>query len=71
MTTRTEPTVRTNNSMGGAAAAGVVSLIVNLIVAWIIALIFPAIDLGWALTIVAITSFFAGFFGYYGAMRAP
>ncbi|MEZ4864965.1 MAG: hypothetical protein R3C14_26865 [Caldilineaceae bacterium] len=67
--TRNDPTTTTSSPMGGAVMAGIVSLIVNLIVTWIIALIFPTLDLGWALTMVAITSFFAGFFSYYGAAR--
>jgi hypothetical protein len=61
-TTTTSPT-------GGAFMAGIVSLIVNLIVTYVISLLFPTPDLGWALTLVAITSFFAGFFGYYGAFN--
>lgn len=61
-TTATSPT-------GGAFMAGIVSLIVNLIITYVIALLFPTTDLGWALTLVAITSFFAGFFGYYGAFN--
>lgn len=70
MTTRTDPTVNTDNWVGGAVTAGIVSLIVNAIVAWVISLIIPTSDLNWALTMVAITSFFAGFFGYYGASRS-
>ena len=75
MTIRNDPnytpstTNTSGSSMGGAVLAGAISLIVNLIVAWVIALIFPAIDMGWALTMVAITSFFAGLFGYYGGAR--
>ncbi|RIK44493.1 MAG: hypothetical protein DCC55_02180 [Chloroflexi bacterium] len=67
-TTRT-PTATSANPMGGAVLAGIISLVVNLIVTWIVAMLFPTADLGWALTLVAITSFFAGFFGYYGAAR--
>ncbi|MFN8441399.1 MAG: hypothetical protein U0175_11540 [Caldilineaceae bacterium] len=70
MTIRTDQTVNTDNWVGGAVTSGIVSLIVNLIVAWVISLIVPTSDLNWALTLVAITSFFAGFFGYYGASRA-
>lgn len=62
-------TTTTTSPTGGAFTAGIVSLIVNLIVTYIIALLFPTTDLGWALTLVAITSFFAGFFGYYGAFN--
>lgn len=74
MTIRNDPnytptTTTTNSPMSGAVLSGVISLIVNLIVAWIVALIFPDIDMGWALTVVAITSFFAGLFGYYGGAR--
>ena len=58
-----------SSPIGGAVLAGVISLIVNLIVAWVIALIFPTLDMGWALTMVAITSFFAGLFGYFGGAR--
>ncbi|MCX6047465.1 MAG: hypothetical protein NT075_20360 [Chloroflexi bacterium] len=65
------PTTRTTTGspFGGALTAGIISLIVNLIVAYAISMIFPTLDLGWALTLVAITSLFAGFFGYYGAYR--
>ena len=76
MTVRNDPNytptttpASTSSPMGGAALAGVVALIVNLIVAWVLAMIFPAIDMGWALTMVAITSFFAGLFGYFGGAR--
>ncbi len=64
------PTTRTTSSpFGGALTSGIISLIVNLIVAYVISRIFPTADLGWALTLVAITSLFAGFFGYFGAFR--
>jgi protein-S-isoprenylcysteine O-methyltransferase Ste14 len=74
MTMQTDRTTRTTpatgaSPMGGAFLAGIVALVVNLIVTWVVAMIFPTADLGWALTLVAITSFFAGFFGYYGAFR--
>ncbi|MEZ4616063.1 MAG: hypothetical protein R2867_11260 [Caldilineaceae bacterium] len=74
MTVRHEPTTTTTSTttsspMGGAVMAGVISLIVNVIVVWVLSLIFPTVDLGWALTMVAITSFFAGLFSYYGAAR--
>lgn len=69
----TTPTHTTTSSpWGGAAMAGVVSLIVNVIVAWIIWMIIPpatASDLGYLLTMVGITSFFAGLFAYYGAFQ--
>jgi hypothetical protein len=66
---RVTVTTNTASPMGGAFLAGIVSLIVNLIITYVIHYIFPSGDLGWALTLVAITSFFAGFFGYYGAFR--
>ena len=74
MTTHTTDTTRTTTSSpwGGAAIAGVVSLIVNLIVLFLIALIFvpPAgIVSGWTYTMVGILSFFAGLFSYYGGWR--
>lgn len=69
MTTRTDPTINSTSPMSGAVIAGIVALVVNLIIAWVIALLFPVIDLGWALTMVAITSFFAGLFGYFGGAR--
>lgn len=62
----------TSSPWGGAATAGVVSLIVNLIIAWVIWLIIPPAnggDMGYTLTLVAILSFFAGLFSYYGAYR--
>lgn len=65
----TVASTNTTSPMSGAFMSGIVSLIVNLIVTYIIHLIFPSGDLGWALTLVAITSFFAGFFGYYSAFR--
>ena len=70
MTTRTDVPVGTTNWVGGAVTSGIVSLIVNAIVAWVISIIVPTSDLNWAITMVAVTSFFAGFFGYYGASRA-
>lgn len=76
MTMRTTDTTttpaRTSSPWGGATMAGIVSLIVNVIVAWIIWLIIPpaeASDLGYLLTMVGITSFFAGLFAYYGAYQ--
>ncbi|MCB0062631.1 MAG: hypothetical protein KDE19_10970 [Caldilineaceae bacterium] len=71
-TTTTPTRTTTSSPWGGAAMAGVVSLIVNVIVAWIIWLIIPpaeASDLGYLLTMVGITSFFAGLFAYYGAFQ--
>ncbi|MFZ4660888.1 MAG: hypothetical protein ACOYNY_28000 [Caldilineaceae bacterium] len=47
-------------------------MIVNVIVGWLLFMIIPPIegtDLGWMLTMIAITSFFAGLFSYYGAHR--
>lgn len=74
MTTRVTdtPTTRTGSPWGGAVTAGIISLIVNVIVAWLIYMLIPPIegaDLGWTLTLIAITSFFAGLFSYYGAHR--
>ena len=74
MTVRTTETdVRTGSPWGGAVTAGIISAIVNLLVAWVIWMVMPpmeGLDLGWALTIVGITSFFAGLFSYYGAARS-
>ncbi len=70
-TTDTDRTT-TGSPWGGAAIAGVVSLIVNLIVLYILYLIIPPIgeiNLGWTMTMVAILSFFAGLFSYYGGWR--
>ncbi len=73
MTTRTTDTpVRTGSPWGGAVTSGIISAIINVIVAWVIWTLLPPmeiIDLGWTLTIVGITSFFAGLFSYYGAFR--
>ncbi len=71
MTTNTTRTT-TASPWGGAVTAGIVSLIVNLIVLYVLYLILTpvAIDLGWTLTMVAILSFFAGLFSYYGAFRS-
>ena len=74
MTTRVTdtPTTRTGSPWGGAVTAGIISLIVNAIVGWLLFMIIPPIegtDLGWTLTMIAITSFFAGLFSYYGAQR--
>lgn len=66
---RVTVTTNTASPWGGAFMAAIVSLIVNLIVTYVIYLIFPTTNLGWALTLVAITSFFAGLFSYYGAFR--
>ncbi len=68
-TDRTPDRVATNNPMGGAVMSGILSLVINLVVTYIISLLFPTTDLGWAMTLVAIASFFAGFFGYYGGHR--
>ncbi len=73
-TTDTTDTTRTTagSPWGGAAVAGIVSLIVNLIVLYILYLIIPPlgeISLGWTMTMVAILSFFAGLFSYYGGWR--
>ncbi len=69
----TNPTpTSTSSPWSGATIAGVVSLIVNVIVAWVIWMIIPpaeASDLGYLLTMVGITSFFAGLFAYYGAFQ--
>ncbi|MEZ4730932.1 MAG: hypothetical protein R3E79_27745 [Caldilineaceae bacterium] len=73
MATRvTDTPTRTGSPWGGAVTAGIISLIVNVIIAWIIWLIIPpadGADLGWTLTMIGITSFFAGLFSYYGAFR--
>lgn len=76
MTTRMTDTTttpgRTASPWGGAFTAGIISLIVNVIVAWVIWMIIPpaeASDLGYLLTMVGITSFFAGLFAYYGAFQ--
>lgn len=64
--------VRTGSPWGGAITSGIISLIVNVIVAWVIWQILPpaqGADLGWVLTIVALTSFFAGLFGHVGGYR--
>lgn len=71
-TTDTTTVTRTSSPWGGAATAGIISLIVNVIVAWVIWMIIPpaeASDLGYLLTMVGITSFFAGLFAYYGAFQ--
>lgn len=57
---------------GNAAIAGVVSLVINVILTWVLASIIPpaqALDMSWTLTMVGIMSFFAGLFSYYGATR--
>ncbi len=76
MTMRTtEPTTttaHTSSPWSGAAMAGIVSLIVNVIVAWVIWMIIPPAqisDMGYFLTMIGITSFFAGLFAYYGAFQ--
>lgn len=73
MTTRvTDTPVRTGSPWGGAITSGIISLIVNVIVAWLIWQIMPPVegtDLGWVLTIVGLTSFFAGLFSHYGGFR--
>ena len=74
MSTRVTDTspVRTGNPWGGAITSGIISLIVNVIVAWVIWQIVPpaqGADLGWVLTIVGLTSFFAGLFSHYGGYR--
>lgn len=74
MTTRVTDTTttRTGSPWGGAVTSGIISLIVNVIVAWVIWQILPpaqGADLGWVLTIVGITSFFAGLFSHYGGNR--
>ena len=73
MTTHTTDTaVRTSSPWGGAITSGIISLIVNIIVAWVIWQIIPpqeGLDLGWVLTIVGLTSFFAGLFAHYGGYR--
>ncbi len=64
--------VRTGSPWGGAITSGIISLIVNVIVAWVIWQILPpaqGADLGWVLTIVALTSFFAGLFSHVGGYR--
>jgi uncharacterized RDD family membrane protein YckC len=71
-TDTTTTSARTSSPWGGATMAGIVSLIVNVIIAWVIWLIIPpaeASDLGYLLTMVGITSFFAGLFAYYGAFQ--
>lgn len=74
MSTRVTDTtaVRTGSPWGGAITSGIISLIVNVIVAWVIWQILPpnqGVDLGWVLTIVALTSFFAGLFSHVGGYR--
>lgn len=64
--------VRTGSPWGGAITSGIISLIVNVIVAWIIWQVIPpaqGADLGWVLTVVGLTSFFAGLFSHYGGYR--
>lgn len=73
MTTRvTDTQARTASPWSGAITSGIISLIVNVIVAWLLWQIIPPMvgtDLGWVLTIVGITSFFAGLLSHYGAFR--
>lgn len=70
--TTTPTNTSTASPWGGAATAGVVSLIVNVILAWVIWMVIPpaqASDLGYLLTMVGIMSFFAGLFAYFGAAK--
>ncbi|CAN5596326.1 hypothetical protein BH10CHL1_BH10CHL1_25240 [soil metagenome] len=69
MNTPDTRTTTNSSPFGSALISGIISLIVNLIIAYVISMIFPTLDLGWALTLVAITSLFAGLFSYYGGVR--
>ncbi len=77
MTTRMSDTTtgvpaRTGSAWGGAFVAGIVSVIINLIVTYVVWMFIPpaqAIDLGYLLTMVGIMSFFAGLFSYNGGFK--
>lgn len=71
-TTTTGVPARTGSAWGGAVIAGIVSVIVNLIVTYVIWMFIPpaqATDLGYLLTMVGIMSFFAGLFSYNGGFK--
>ena len=52
-----------------AVVTGIVAALIVLVVVWILNLIVPTRDFGWALGVSVVNAFFAGYFGHIAGYR--